>query len=109
MNSSTTNEEPGFSSDASLPWLDEEQYNYDPARQDQDHRELAGAYGAELDYTVLSVGVMTLALLLGVELVKHHMNHSAHGRPFFASVLEMVYGECTFRGNKHTHAPSGGV
>jgi hypothetical protein len=49
-----------------------------------------------LDYSVLSVGVLTLGLILLVEIVRHHVDHSAHGRPFFQSVLENVYSECTY-------------
>ena len=60
---------------------------------DYHHRRLAGEK-VELDYTVLSVGVMTLALLLCVELFRHHMDHLAHGRPFFKTVLDGVYSEC---------------
>ena len=47
-----------------------------------------------LDYSVLSVGVMTLGLLLLVEMIRHQLDHRAEGRPFFKTVLEMVYSEC---------------
>ena len=48
-----------------------------------------------LDYSVLSVGVMTLGLILLVELARHRLDHyAAHGRPFFKAVLEGVYSEC---------------
>ena len=50
-----------------------------------------------LDYSVLSVGVMTLGLILLVELARHRLDHyAAHGRPFFKAVLEGVYSECEF-------------
>ena len=49
-----------------------------------------------LDYSVVSVGVLTLGLILLVEIVRHHIDHAAHGRPFFKTVLENVYSECTF-------------
>ena len=61
----------------------------------QFHRNLAGGGpGAEIDYTVVSVGVMTLGLLLVVEFVRHAVDHAAIGRPFFKAVLEGVYSEC---------------
>ena len=48
-----------------------------------------------LDYSVVSVGVMTLGLILVVEMSRHQIDHyAAHGRPFFKSVLEGVYSEC---------------
>ena len=59
------------------------------------HRYLApGGAEAEIDYTVVSVGVMTLGLLLVVEFVRHSLDHAAIGRPFFKVVLEGVYSEC---------------
>ena len=56
----------------------------------------AVAPGSEepLDYSVLSVGVTTLALLLCVELIRHRLDHAAQHRPFFKTVLEQVYSEC---------------
>jgi hypothetical protein len=62
------------------------------------HRHLAASGGVEepLDYSVVSVGVMTLGLLLFVEVIRHHLDHAAIGRPFFKAVLEGVYSECTF-------------
>ena len=56
-------------------------------------RLLAGGDDVELDYTILSVAVMTLGLLLIVDLGRHRMDHAALNRPFFSSVLEHVYGE----------------
>ena len=47
-----------------------------------------------LDYTVVSVAVSTLGLLLLVELIRHQLDHAAIGRPFFMAVLEGVYSEC---------------
>lgn len=47
-----------------------------------------------LDYTVLSVGVLTLGLILFVEGCRHLLDHAAHGQPFFKAVLEMCYSEC---------------
>jgi hypothetical protein len=47
-----------------------------------------------LDYSVLSVGVLTLALILFVEVCRHALDHAAHHRPFFKAVLQMLYSEC---------------
>jgi hypothetical protein len=49
-----------------------------------------------IDYSVLSVGVMTLGLILVVEVLRHRIDHAATGRPFFKAVLEGVYSECKF-------------
>ena len=51
-------------------------------------------YGSSIDYTVLSVAVLTLGLILLVELARHKIDHMAHGRPFFKTVLEGVNSEC---------------
>ncbi len=47
-----------------------------------------------IDYSVLSVAVMTLGLIMMVEVFRHRMDHAAIGRPFFTAVLEGVYAEC---------------
>lgn len=57
-------------------------------------RFLAGAETLPLDYTVLSVAVITLGLILVVELIRHRFDIAATGRPFFKTVLEGVYREC---------------
>lgn len=49
---------------------------------------------APIDYSVLSVAIMTLGLLLFVEIVRHYIDHKAHGRPYFQTVLDGVYSEC---------------
>lgn len=51
-----------------------------------------------LDYSVLSVGVMTLGLILFVEVIRHQLDHEADHRPFFKVVLEATYSECKCRG-----------
>jgi hypothetical protein len=67
---------------------------------DENERFLAAAeYGKEeepLDYSVLSVAVMTLGLILCVEVFRHNLDHYAHNRPFFKTVLEGVYSECKY-------------
>lgn len=60
------------------------------------HRWLAGGDVSKLDYSVISVGVTTLGLILAVELVRHKLDLKAIGRPFFKTVLEGVYRECKF-------------
>jgi hypothetical protein len=46
------------------------------------------------DYSIMSVGVMTLALILFVEIFRHRMSEHAKGKPLFSAVLENVYREC---------------
>eukprot|EP00934_Nitzschia_sp_Nitz4_P003479 Nitzschia sp. Nitz4//scaffold93_size78505//21682//26953//NITZ4_005417-RA/size78505-augustus-gene-0.48-mRNA-1//-1//CDS//3329560279//3469//frame0 len=60
-----------------------------------EHRRFLADYGeAEpLDYTVLSVAVMTLGLILCVEVARHNLDHMAEHRPFFKTVLEATYSE----------------
>lgn len=57
-------------------------------------RLLAKKEEARMDYSVLAVTVLTLGLILMVEVVKHKIDHAAHGRPFFTKVLETLYTEC---------------
>jgi hypothetical protein len=47
-----------------------------------------------LDYSVLSVGILTLALIFFVEALRHLLDHQAHGKPFFNAVLLTLYSEC---------------
>jgi hypothetical protein len=47
----------------------------------------------DLDYSVLSVTVLTLGIVLVVEICKHKLDHVAIGKPFFQAVLHGVYGE----------------
>ena len=49
-----------------------------------------------LDYSVLSVGVMTLGLILVVEIGRHYIDHKVHGKPFSQAVLDNVYSECKY-------------
>lgn len=55
-----------------------------------------GGGNDELDYSVLSVAVATLGLILCVELFRHNLDHRAIGKPFFKTVLEGMYGERKF-------------
>lgn len=50
----------------------------------------------KIDYNVLSVAAMTLALILLVEVMRHRLDHASHRRPFFQAVLENIYAECKF-------------
>jgi hypothetical protein len=76
-----------------MPWLDESLTDL-PLQVWR--RAAAGGdeYSDQLDYTVLSVAVITLGLILIVELIRHRLDVAATGRPFFKSVLEGVYKEC---------------
>jgi hypothetical protein len=47
-----------------------------------------------LNYTVVSVGIMTLGLIVMVELIRHQLDQAAMGRPFYKTVLQGVYSEC---------------
>lgn len=51
-----------------------------------------------IDYSVLSIGVQTLGLILFVEIIKHRLDHAAKGRPFFGTVLHSVYSELSTLG-----------
>jgi len=65
----------------------------------QQHRNLAGAkYRRPFDYSILAVGIITLALLICAEALKHHLDHAAKGRPFFHSVLDGVKEELSTLG-----------
>lgn len=55
-------------------------------------------YDDEIDYTVLSIAVQTLALILFVEIVKHKLDHFAEGRKFFGTVLHSMYNELSTLG-----------
>lgn len=47
-----------------------------------------------MDYTVLSVVVATLGLILFVELIRHKFDELARGRPFFEELIACVNSEC---------------
>jgi len=51
-----------------------------------------------VDYSILSVAVLTLGLLLAVEFLLHQLDHLAHHRRFFQSVVTTFYKECKFTG-----------
>lgn len=54
-----------------------------------------GEAGSDIiDFSVLSVAVTTLALILCVELFRHKLDQKSTGRPFYKTVLEGVYREC---------------
>ena len=75
------------------------------------HRILAASSSSsssyKIDYNVLSVAAMTLALIMMVEYVRHRLDHWAYQaattetpqqskQPLFRAVLEGVYAECMF-------------
>jgi hypothetical protein len=81
----------------------EQDYSYDSERflaatyDPYAEAEPYDPYGKEeepLDYSVLSVGVMTLGLLLFVEIGRHQLDHWAVGRPLFIAILAEVNSEC---------------
>lgn len=47
-----------------------------------------------VDYTIMSVAVMTLGLLLIVETMFHQLDHLAHHRRFLKTVMSTFYKEC---------------
>jgi len=69
------------------------------AEQDTGYAADDGGYAKKakeavrIDYSVLSVAVMTLGLILFVELGRHKLDHAAHHKPFLKAVLEGVYEE----------------
>jgi hypothetical protein len=52
---------------------------------------------SKVDYNVMSVAAMTLALIMMVEYVRHQLDHHAEQKPFFRAVLEGVYAERMFQ------------
>lgn len=76
-----------------MPYLDEA-LRYVPNLTVQHVFRAGGGGGSnQLDYSVFSVAVFTLGLILVVELIRHKLDMSATGKPFFKTVLEGVYGE----------------
>jgi hypothetical protein len=49
---------------------------------------------SSLDYTILRVVVMTLALVLLLQLLLRKLNSIANQKPLFKTVLQGVYEEC---------------
>jgi len=65
----------------------------------QDERFLAGAVDVPtVDYAVISVIVITLALVLAIEVLRHQLDVAASGNKFFQTVLELMYRELTTLG-----------
>lgn len=69
------------------------------------HRFLA-ATKAGIDYSVLSVAVVTLGLIMVVEVGRHRLDHMAIGKPFFKNVLEGVYSERKLKRCRHGVLPA---
>ena len=63
-----------------------------------EHRFLApdGLRVPTVDYAVISVVVITLALVLFIEVMRHQLDVAASGNPFFQHVLELMYRECKY-------------
>ena len=60
---------------------------------DDEHRFLAGGGAISIDYTIFSVAVMTVALILTVENVRHRIDTRFARRKFVKRVLEVLYEE----------------
>lgn len=77
------------------------EYKDDDTYRDEDEYGYSNGYDGKnkgpvpLDYSVLSIGILTLGLILFVEVTRHWIDHQAHGKPFFNAVLVMLYSECT--------------
>lgn len=56
-----------------------------------DDKEKKDTKHVDLWYGALSVGVLTLGLVLIVEETRHRLEHAAIGKPFFASVLDGTF------------------
>jgi len=50
-----------------------------------------------VDYSILSIAVVSLGLLLIVEFMLHQLDHLAHRRKFFKIVTRTFYRECKLR------------
>ena len=59
------------------------------------HRYLAGG-DPNIDFTALSMAVVTMSLLMIVAILRHKIDHLARGKEFFENVLEAAYHECKF-------------
>ena len=57
------------------------------------HRLLAPAGTPTVDYAGISVVVITLAIVLAVEVLRHQLDVAASGNAFFHEVLELMYRE----------------
>lgn len=75
-------------------WHEQDYDRWLAGEQDAAYSSYTKKEEAPLDYSVLSVGVMTLGLILCVEVIRHKLDHEAEHRPFFKVVLEATYSEC---------------
>jgi hypothetical protein len=57
-------------------------------------RLLAAEEATPLDYTIFSVVILTLCLVLVVEVLRHQLDVAASGKLFFQTVLDLMYREC---------------
>jgi hypothetical protein len=78
--------------------MNEMQHIYDEEEQAIFSRMLAKDYlPVKIDYSVLSVAVMTLGLIMIVEVIRHRIDHAALNKPFFQAVLNGVNSECKWK------------
>jgi len=71
-------------------------FSHHDSHHQNEHRFLApdGLRVPTVDYAVISVVVITLALVLFIEVMRHQLDVAASGNPFFQHVLELMYREC---------------
>ena len=88
-------ESPGPDSSFVTTFLPEDESNTDYFSQPHFtmYRQLAGG-DPVIDFTVLSMAVVTMSLLLIVAMLRHQIDHIARGKEFFENVLEAAYHEC---------------
>jgi hypothetical protein len=55
-----------------------------------------GSTSSFIDFSVLSVAVTTLAMILFVQFIRQQLDSKAIGQPFLKTVLKGVYAECKF-------------
>lgn len=70
-------------------------FDFDYSDSDHSHRYLAGG-DPIIDFTALSMAVVTMSLLMIVAILRHKIDHLARGKEFFENVLEAAYHECKF-------------
>ena len=71
-------------------------YSASPWMAEEWNRRLGGGGPTPIiDFTVLSMVIYTLALLMVVEIIRMKIDSLAHKTVFYGHVIEMVYSECT--------------
>jgi len=74
--------------------INEEDYDDYGCNSSYNRRALGGGSGAiDLSFSVFSMAVITLALLLIVELLIHRLNHTVQNKEFYNEVVNTLYRE----------------